>query len=127
MGFFLLLVQAVPSSPSSSPVTPRGTSSFKSLVGRVRGVGLGGLDPAEMQSPNKTKYSRSESRGAGLRIGDHPVGEHVYTLFRLHPVSSVLDTFKFSYPGQVWGLSDISHMLVWRIKQAKVVRLQHGV
>ena len=83
--FFFLLVQAVASSPSSSPVTPRGTTSFKSLVERVKGVGLGvgGLDTAEMQSPNKIKYSRSESRGAGLRIADHPVGERTYTPF--HP------------------------------------------
>ena len=74
--FFLVQVVPSSSSSSSSPVTPRGTTSFRSLVGRVRGVGVGPQDPAEMQSPNKTKYGRSESQGAGLKIGDHPLGEH---------------------------------------------------
>lgn len=30
---------------------------------------------AAMQSPNKSKYARSESREAGVKMADHPVGE----------------------------------------------------
>ena len=57
-------------SGGSSPVTPAATSSFRLAVGRVLG-----LEAAEMQSPNKKKYGRSESRGAGLGVDEHPVGE----------------------------------------------------
>lgn len=108
---FSFLAQAVPSSPSSSPVTPRVTSSFKSLVGRVKGVGLGGLEPAEMQSPNKTKYSRSESHGAGLRTGDHPVGEHA------HVHLPVTNSPSFQH---VWH-----SVPVGALRRRKGVKLQH--
>ncbi len=57
-------------STSGSPVTPAATGSFRSVVARVIG-----LDAAELQSPNKRKYGRSESRDAGVRISDHSVGE----------------------------------------------------
>lgn len=78
---FTCLAQAVGGGSSGSPVTPRGTSSLRSLVGRVRGV-----DPPDMQSPNKTKYSRSESCGAGVRVADHPVGQHTYPLLPPTPL-----------------------------------------
>lgn len=70
----MFLPQAFSGSNGGSPVTSRGTSSFKMLVERVRG--LDAAEIASMQSPNKTKYSRSESKGAGIRVGDHSVGQH---------------------------------------------------
>ncbi|KAL0032035.1 hypothetical protein WJX77_001643 [Trebouxia sp. C0004] len=56
-------------SSSGSPVTPAAAFSFRSTMGRLRG-----LDAAELQSPNRSKYGRSESRDPGVRIRDHPVG-----------------------------------------------------
>ncbi|KAL0021454.1 hypothetical protein WJX79_002812 [Trebouxia sp. C0005] len=56
-------------SSSGSPVTPAAAFSFRSTMGRLRGV-----DAAELQSPNRSKYGRSESRDPGVRIRDHPVG-----------------------------------------------------
>ncbi len=57
-------------SSSGSPVTPAAAFSFRSTMGRLRG-----LDAAELQSPNRSKYGRSESRDPGVRIRDHPVGQ----------------------------------------------------
>ena len=59
-------------SSSGSPVTPAAAAafSFRSTMGRLRG-----LDAAELQSPNRRKYGRSESRDPGVMIRDHPVGE----------------------------------------------------
>ncbi|KAL0050639.1 hypothetical protein WJX82_003908 [Trebouxia sp. C0006] len=58
-------------SSNGSPVTPAAAAafSFRSTMGRLRG-----LDAAELQSPNRRKYVRSESRDPGVRIRDHPVG-----------------------------------------------------
>jgi len=66
---------AIPQTASSSggsPVTPAAAAafSFRSTMGRLRG-----LDAAELQSPNRRKYGRSESRDPGVRIREHPVGE----------------------------------------------------
>ena len=58
------------SSSGESPVTPAAAFSFRSTMGRLRG-----LDAAELQSPNRRKYGSSESRDPGVRIRDHPVGE----------------------------------------------------
>lgn len=55
-------------SSSGSPVTPLAT--FRSSMGRLRS-----LNAAELQSPNRRKYGRSESRDPGVRVSDHPVGE----------------------------------------------------
>ena len=57
-------------SSGGSPVTPAAAFSFRSTMGRLRG-----LDAAELQSPNRSRYVRSESRDPGVRIRDHPVGE----------------------------------------------------
>lgn len=50
-------------------VTPP-AKGMQSALDRVQS-----LTVAEMQSPNKSKYARSESRQAGVRMADHPVGE----------------------------------------------------
>ena len=50
-------------------VTPP-AKGMQSALDRVRS-----LTVAEMQSPNKSKYARSDSRQAGVRMADHPVGE----------------------------------------------------
>lgn len=111
--FAFFPVQAVPSSSSSSPVTPRGTSSFRSLVGRVRGVGLGGLDPMEMQSPNKTKYGWSESQGAGLKISDHSLGEHTSALLNCLPqFRQYLTLDEVTHPGQIMAC-----LTVWAVSR----------
>ncbi len=57
-------------SSSGSPVTPAAAFSFRSTMGRLRG-----LDAAELQSPNRSRYERSESRLPGVRIRDHPLGK----------------------------------------------------
>lgn len=74
--------------PESDGTIPSGIAS----EGSFDVLGVGGVTPpargvqsvldsmqnmggAEMQSPNKSKYARSESRQAGTRIADHPVGE----------------------------------------------------
>ena len=53
-------------------MTPVATSSFRLAMGRVLG-----LEAAELQSPNKRKYGKSESRDAGLSIDEHPVGKQL--------------------------------------------------
>ena len=67
-------------SSAGSPVTPAAAFSFRSTMGRLRG-----LDAAELLSPNRSRYVRSESRDPGVRIRDHPVGEpHICKTVCMH-------------------------------------------
>lgn len=50
-------------------ITPP-TKGMQSALDRVQGLGS-----AAMQSPNKSKYAKSESWQAGVKMVDHPVGE----------------------------------------------------
>ena len=62
---------------SGSPVTPAPMLSFRSAMGRLRGV-----DAAELQSPNRRKYGRSESKDPGTKISDHSVGKCHWVSFK---------------------------------------------
>ena len=71
------------STPSGQEATPSGqeatTSGQEATASgqEVRSVldSVQSLTGPEMQSPNKSKYARSESRPAGTKIAEHPVGE----------------------------------------------------